>query len=222
MDRPPLSPYDFFGYLAAGFVMIVSADRAFLAGTVLTHDYHALALIVLGLLAYTIGQTIATPAASILEDLIANRLIGTPASFLLGTRPATGWRRFLFPAYTRPLPKAIADRVNSFLDGHGLEHDQQTLVLYGGLSLRATKPQLAQRLDNFLNLYGFSRNIAFSLLLSTVILVVGHPVTDRVVATVDLALGATMFYRYLMFYRLYAQEVCAHLAVDTETLQHAA
>jgi hypothetical protein len=84
------------------------------------------------------------------------------------------------------------------------------------------------RLNNFLNQYGFCRNMSLALLLSALILLVGllnamlrggdvgdHTGWAILVATLA---GIGMFYRYLKFFREYTVEVfrsCAEKDVQT-------
>src|SRR5688572_21838617 len=115
MDRFPFNPYDFFGYLTAGCLCLFSADMAFGTGDLFGREYPALAFLVLVLLAYVVGHVVATPAAAVLESGAAKRLIGSPVAFLLATRARGRFKRWLFPAYTRPLPQALRDAVQRFL-----------------------------------------------------------------------------------------------------------
>jgi hypothetical protein len=76
---------------------------------------------------------------------------------------------------------------------------------------------LKHPLSSFLNLYGFSRNISFSLFLSALILGLGVATSGSRpggvgeyagwAALAAAVAGIGMFYRYLKFYREYTVEV---------------
>ena len=68
-----------------------------------------------------------------------------------------------------------------------------------------------ERLDQFRNLYGFSRNVAFAFFVSAVILLVGDAWGSAGAgygwATGSALLGIGMLYRYLKFYRQFTFEL---------------
>lgn len=119
------------------------------------------------------------------------------------------------------LPQAFTTRHS----GRSVEEGQATVELHR-TGPRPLLPLLRgcearsgnrERLDNFLNLYGFCRNICLALLLATVILLVGgtsEPWRNGGVgehiwwATVAAPVAAIgMFYRYLKFFRDFTIEV---------------
>ena len=79
----PFVAYDFFGYLASGFLFLVAVDHV--AGTrqLSTRDAPVL-LTLLGLLVtYITGQLLANLSAFVLERGVVQGLLGDPARVIL-------------------------------------------------------------------------------------------------------------------------------------------
>lgn len=75
---------------------------------------------------------------------------------------------------------------------------------------------MLDRLNAFLNLYGFSRNVSMAALLIVPMLIVGALTGDVAprlwAASGALVTAVAMFYRYLKFFRLYTVEVFVNYA----------
>ena len=78
MERIPLNPYDFFGYLASGLLIVSSMDLVFGFPTILGGDLKVVETAILVLIVYITGQVVATPAKALLEDLVVGRLLKRP------------------------------------------------------------------------------------------------------------------------------------------------
>ena len=76
------------------------------------------------------------------------------------------------------------------------------------------------RLNTFLNLYGFCRNISFTCLIVTLLLVIGNlalGTPDKFYWALAALVGAVgMFYRYLKFFRQYSYELLVTYAAQTD------
>lgn len=92
------------------------------------------------------------------------------------------------------------------------------------------EPAALARMDAFLKLYGFARNIAFVALVGAVGLIIaaayesiwGDPTTasqKAVWAALSLIIGLGMLERYLKFYRLFGLEVLVTLAHNKDESQ---
>ena len=82
-------------------------------------------------------------------------------------------------------------------------------------------PAVMARLENFMNLYGFCRNIATVGLLSSIAFACsyaffGHPISNLHLAGGCLLLSAGLTLRYLKFYRLFSVEVFTSYAYGKE------
>src|SRR6266567_8970344 len=102
MDKVPLTPYDFLGYLASGVVLVAGMDLILNFPHVIDANLTGFQTAALLLLLYAAGQLLATPAKTILEDRLTVKGLGSPARTLLATRKPRA-RSLLFPGYYRPL-----------------------------------------------------------------------------------------------------------------------
>ena len=198
MGRIPFSLYDFFGYLASGSLLLASIAHVLDLDPLRQSPSPAAAVLLL-FLAYVVGQALASPAAWLLERWLVGRLIGSPSDYLLLTRPTLK----LFPAYSAPLPRKVRERVLAQLEAAGLSDDNASAFLLGFAAAKSHSPTW-QRLQTFQALYGFARNVSFSLLLVSIIMAF---VREPLLALAAGVLAFILAGRYLKFYRLFGQEV---------------
>lgn len=208
MKDIPFSAYDFFAYLSSGIIVVATIDVIYGSAWLLS-DSQSLAVGVVGVfMAYISGQVVAQLSSPILEQLIVGKLLGRPSKLLV-TDGKSRWR-FLFPNYFRPLPAETRQRIKQRTSESGFNGEGEALFLHV-FSTMKSRDDVKQRLHNFLNLYGFSRNICLALLISGVVAVIG-PVDGRELESKGygialLVLSGVMFYRYLKFFRHYSYEL---------------
>jgi hypothetical protein len=120
MNRLPFDPYDFFGDLASGLVLLVGMDLVLGFPRVLGADLKPLQTFMLVLAAYVAGQINATPAKALLEDCLVARFLGRPARNLLRLQKPVpvGW---IFPGFYAALPAHIRTRVTTRAKAEGLQ-----------------------------------------------------------------------------------------------------
>jgi len=206
--RIPFSTYDFFAYLSCGFFLLVAANHAFNLGFPLGDGVSLPEGSFLVLVAYIVGQITAEPSAWLLERRFAIGWIGSPNASLF--QEVRGWRRLLFPRYTIPLPEETRRRVLDKAKREGFTGSGEALFLHALAKVKKDETIL-ERLNIFLSLYGFCRNMAFALLVSALLLAVGVIIDPRssrwlwVAFSIGAATG--MLYRYLKFFRQYSFEV---------------
>jgi hypothetical protein len=219
VDKLPFSVYDFFGYLSAGFLVMVAVTTAFVGEAPLRYSPNLIVGILLIMLAYICGQVVANISGFLLEGVVVAKLIKRPTPHLFGASNA-GWRRKLFPGYCRALPTSTQERIRARARSLGLE-DEAGWALFMHCHARVTaEPVTEERLDTFLNLYGFCRNNCLALLAGAGLLLAGtlHRTAQTGVVSPGwwaAAAGACsigLFYRYLKFFRHYAVEVFASYA----------
>jgi hypothetical protein len=214
MNKIPFSVYDFFGYLAPGFVLLAAFDFSSDGGWLL-RDNQSVAMVFFWIaVAYFIGHLIAHISSILLEDVLVRRILTSPEVTLFIHRK-TRWR-YIFPGFYRQLPPETAKRVlqkASQIEAHlqpgrGLFFHCHAIVKHQSAVL--------ERLTTFLNLYGLCRNVSLSSFLAAGILGFGSywsyahclnfwPKLYWSVAALILSFG--MLYRYLKFFRLYTVEV---------------
>jgi hypothetical protein len=209
MNRIPFSAYDFFGYLASGFLIIASVDSLGTERVVLQEDLSAVLSIFWIGMAYIIGQILASPSAWLLERTLVGKYMERPNINLFKNKPEKGWVK-LFPGYFTPLPIATQRRILEKAKAEGINEKGEALFVHVFGKIKADKDTMV-RLSIFLNMYGFCRNISFSCLLSGLVMLVGFLWTrnlDLLLWTFAALVGSVgMFYRYLKFFRQYSYEL---------------
>jgi hypothetical protein len=213
VEKLPFGPYDFFGYLASGYLVLIASSVLFGIPPVLGRDLKVVESLALALGAYVVGQMVATPAKALLEDGIVGKILGRPSVNLFRAAPPR-LRKLLFPGYYVALPRAAR---NAALDKAKLDgitepgEDLFLLVRFGPATLG--NANLMTRLGTFINLYGFSRNLCFSAIVTGLALLaaswfLGDPDGKLWKYGVGALVGGVfLFYRYLKFYRQYSYEL---------------
>lgn len=206
MDKVPFSAYDFFSYLFAGALLIAGVDYAFNLHWVLGRQLDVTQFALWLVIAFVIGQVNSHWASWLLEGKIV-KLLGRPENLLFTDTPCRVFRH-----YRSPLPMLTASRV---LDKYqllsGATGEGRDVYLYCYHLVKEQCPQAYARLQTFINLYGFSRNLSFATGLITLALVVGRfdgprPFLGRLIV-ISSVVSITLFYRYLKFYRHFTVEV---------------
>ena len=224
MNKIPFSVYDYFGYLASGFLLIFVLDYA-IGEQWLLLENTPIGLWLVGIVvAYIIGQIIANPSAWLFERIIVNKWLKSPVVNLLRELTKT-WLKRLFPGYFTPFPIAIRKKVMEKAKVNGITEPTQSLFIHAFGEVKKDGNAIA-RLNTFLNLYGFCRNISFVSLLAFLILIAtswgswGN--LDRLPwAFAALVCSIGMFYRYLKFYRQYSYELfITYIALPSEDINH--
>ena len=78
MNRIPFYPYDFFGYLASGLLVVVGMDLVLGFPKIIDQELTAVEAAVLILTVYVAGQLVATPAKALLEDFVVDKCLQRP------------------------------------------------------------------------------------------------------------------------------------------------
>jgi len=210
-NKIPFTSYDFWAYLSSGFLLLFVVDLATGSGVFEREKWTAVQGIVVVAAAYAVGQLVASLSSVVLERGLVGKVLGPPRAVLFGHAKARGWLRILVPGYFKPMPDEIirhaldrAKRAN--VDGPG-----QAMFLLAFQEARGSATVMG-RLENFLNLYGFCRNIALVCMLAAVILYADYRWFDGPSkyywwSWAALALGLGMTLRYLKFYRHYSYEL---------------
>jgi hypothetical protein len=211
MQQIPFDPYDFFGYLAAGLVVVLGMDLVLGFPHIIGQDLKVLDTIVLLLAVYVAGQLVATPAKAFLEDLIVDKILQRPNVNLFRAR-RRGVRSILFSGFYKPLSEAIRSRVLAKAEGEGVTDRGETLFLHVRYHARIlSNEKLMAKLGSFIDKYGFARNLAFTSCIVGVALLVKFRITRSPELVqygyTALTVAVLLFYRYLKFLRQYSYEL---------------
>lgn len=220
------SDYDIFAYLASGFTALAGWDLLFSTRHVIGAQWSVSTGAIAIVAAYVIGQILASPAAWLIEHQFARRFLGRPSDLLIRTEALRGWRKsashFALAEYYRPLADPLSERLRSFMAIEGISSSEG--LFWQAFSMAKASPVAMARMDSFLRLYGFCRNIAFVAFLTGIGLLTnlalhwrsnGWDNAAEVLAVhfgVSLLVATGMLHRYLKFYRLFSVEVLVTLA----------
>lgn len=213
MDKIPFNPYDFFGYLASGFVLAVGMDVVFGFPKILGREPGVIESIALLIAVYVGGQLVATPAKALLEDGLVDKVLKRPSVNLFREKkPAI--RGLLFPGFYAPLTSETRKRILDKAKTEGINTTGEELFLHVRFEPATLEnAKLMERLSSFLNLYGFNRNLSFvAMLIGVGVLVAARylPGQDATTWKYGLTLvvaGVLLLYRYLKFFRQYSYEL---------------
>ncbi len=225
--KVPFSVYDFFGYLAAGAMVMFAWALATNAPWLQASDVPVIASFGLVLLGYVLGHTIAAVSSWLFEQQVVRRILGPSEEILMNERQMSGSLRSVLPTYGRPLPEDIRNAVLAKASGEGINSGGRALFLHC-LSTVRHDSATAERLGTFLNLYGFSRNATLACFMGAAMFLWAgvahcHCCCERgaqahmfLWSAFSCVLGVFLFFRYLKFYRHYTQEVLLAYHVHTK------
>lgn len=217
MDQKiPFTSYDFWAYLSAGFLLLFAFDQAANTQLLMRENWTVVQGIIAVSCAYVVGQLVASMSSWLFEKMLVGKLLGYPISVLFGQPKASKWIRSLLPSYFKQLPVETQKAA--------LEKGKKTGVASPGEALfwpayanARTTTEVMNRLDNFMNLYGFCRNTALVALIDAAVFYGSYlqssgPHEHLLWARIALAIGLGMTLRYLKFLRHYAVEVLTSYA----------
>lgn len=219
-QKIPFTSYDFWAYLSAGFLLLFALDQAFGMHLLTRQSWTVTQSVLAFSCAYAAGQLVAGLSSFVFEKLLVGRLLGYPRSVLFGAAFAPRWVRWVVPGYFVALPATV--QVTALEKGAKLGVSSFGEELFWPAYITAKSvPSVMSRLDNFLNLYGFCRNVACVGFLDAALLYwsyfqpTGAP-EHLILARVSFIAGFGFTLRYLKFYRLYAVEIFTSFAYAKE------
>lgn len=218
----PLTGYDIFGYLASGFMVLAAVEYGFDGNWLVERDWKPGGIALYVTMAYVIGHILANLSSELIGNRLGRGVLGPSEELLFKPEKKSGEKRsfweWLFPGFHQPLPAKTQDRILKAAEPEGLNEPGRALYLHAFAVVKQDKTTL-DRLNTFLNLYGFCRNLSFALLVAVAVialsgawhaLVLGFTYPDwKKVGIGCLCVSGSigMLYRYLKFYRHYTHEV---------------
>lgn len=215
-----LSDYDIFGYLAPGLVLLAVSD-ATLGSSIFASGLTVITGALIVIAAYVLGQISAAAAALVWDRLLVRAIMGMPTEILMRKRAQArfGWQRWLFSGYFEPLPSEVRKRALARAGFTEEDADAAPDGKWGEKVFVRAWPVLKRdpvpygRMESFLRLYGFCRNISFVAFVVGILFWMEPPeiswiaAGDLAPALIALTISIAMFHRYLKFLRLYSFEV---------------
>ena len=217
----PFTDYDFWAYLSAGFLFLFALDYVLQTGVLLRPEWTVVQGVVATSCAYVLGHIFAGLSSAIFEERVLGLWLGKPRDLLFGTGSEPKWFRFLFPTYFKALPEETQRAALMRAASAGIMKPGEGMFWVAYDAARNNKVVM-DRMNSFLNLYGFCRNVAFVAFVDAVVLAVSHyyfeaPKSDLWWALAAVVIGICMFFRYLKFYRHFALEVYTSYAAGNNS-----
>ncbi len=216
------SDYDVFAYVASGLAAFVVWDIIFATHYVLGAEWTVSSGALTVAAAYIIGQIFAAPSGWLIERQFINYVLWRPSVVLMDSRKL-GWRRFLrwtlLQDYYNPLDPGLRKKVRERAAADRGSDVTGEAVFWCAFPVAKKDANAYGRMDAFLKLYGFCRNMAFIGLVGACF-IAGDAVVEWTRtgwsahisqqlwwALIALLIGLGMLHRYLKFFRLYSLEV---------------
>lgn len=222
----PFSVYDFFAFLATGFILLCSADYAFDIGWMAKEKLPPGMILFLIIGGYILGHVVANLSSFFLEHKFLRSVLKSPEETLF-KKKAEGFWSYVFPIFYKPFPPEIQKRVLDRAKATGIEWSGRGLFFHCFAIVKRDKAT-AERLGTFLNIYGFCRNVCMASLIAAAVLLfaslrkvdwstgTGFETDKLIWAIVAVLVAIGLFYRYLKFFKHYTEEVFRDYAERTE------
>lgn len=211
-DKFPFTDYDFWAYLTSGFVLMGVMDYGFTGSQyLLSAKWTVPQGMFVTAIAYIMGHVIASLSNTLIGYKMIRHILGDPTDNLLHNHILTWWQRTFFGEYYRPLSDKIRQKIwDKVLQQYGQCETQDVAQFAHQYGIN--NPSTKQRIDSFLNLYGFCRNLTVVGIISLIILCTNTPESSNFLShsywkLLCGFLSIGMFWRYLKFLRAYNAEL---------------
>ena len=216
VEKLPFTSFDFWGYLAAGFLLLCAVDSAWSFGLLARKDWTLVEGILAVSVAYVIGHVVAGVSSLLLERGLVGRVLGWPSATLFGASKAPAWLQKLMGFYYGKLPEETQKAVLDKAAQAGVSAPGEALFWLVFAKARGSD-RTWSRLSDFLNQYSFCRNVAMVSLVDSVILLWAHwqptgTLQQLLWARIALFVGVALLLRYLKFLRHYSLELFTSFA----------
>ncbi|WP_156481358.1 hypothetical protein [Herbaspirillum rubrisubalbicans] len=212
MDQKiPFTSYDFWAYLSAGFLLLFALDQVAESNLLMRESWTVVQGVIAMSSAYVVGQMIASFSSFVFERLLVGKVLGSPSNTLFAKTHTHKFLRYIFFGYFQPLPEET--QLLLLEKSRKLNIQEPGLALFAAAHTRIKGvPAVADRLANFLNLYGFCRNVAFVAIFDSGLLCWSYlfhdgPKIHLWISLISAFVAVAMLFRYLKFFRHYAIEV---------------
>lgn len=211
LEKFPFTSYDFWAYLASGFLLLGGLDYVFATNLLAQKDWSWFHIGVAVTCAYVTGQLVASLSSTLFERGLVGKVLGFPRDVLFEKTSVSPALKRCLPGYYTALPKTTREAALAKGRAAGVNEPGEGLFWPAFNSAKANA-KVMERLDSFLNQYGFARNIALVSFIDAALLCwsynwKGAPPLHGNLAWLALIAGCGMTLRYLKFFRLYSVEV---------------
>lgn len=215
----PFTDYEFYAYITAGAILIAAVDYTLGSSALVARtEWTIVQGIFWTMISYLVGHVVAGLSSFFMEQLLLKKLFTNPLQIILGLKQSRWFElpfQYLFAREFSPLPQSVSTKIRLKLDA-SIVNDQSALedpeaIFQTAFSVARYSKDSEFRLNQFMNLYGLCRNVAFVSLIAAVLLWTRtyqspNP-KDALLAWGAFVLGLGMFGRFIKFYSAYTREV---------------
>jgi hypothetical protein len=149
----PFTDYDFFAYIAAGFVFLFALDHALHTTWMIRPTWTVVEGLFMTACAYATGHLLAGLASAMIERRLVARWLGKPTILLFGSEAGPAWFRRLLPSHYEPLPQKTRELILTKAAAEGISGPGEALFWLCFNAARNNKTAM-DRMSAFINLYG--------------------------------------------------------------------
>jgi hypothetical protein len=214
----PFTDYDFYAYITSGVIVIAGVDYALFGGVLVNRtEWTVVQGIFWTMISYLVGHISAGLSSFALEKTLAKKMFRAPESIILGLQKPRWFERVfksLLASEYSAFPQANCDDILDKL-AVSLKCDRASVtdpeaMFQTAFGIARYEPTSEVRLNQFMNLYGLCRNVAFAFLLVAILLIWKRfynptPMDDWLLTGATIMVVG-MFGRFLKFYSAYTRE----------------
>jgi hypothetical protein len=214
----PFTDYEFYAYIMSGVIVIAGVDYALFGGVLVNRtEWTVVQGIFWTMISYLVGHISAGLSSFALEQILVKRVFRAPESIILGLQKPR-WFESVFKslfareysAFPQPNCDDILDKLAASLKCDRASLNDLEAMFQTAFSVSRYEPTSEVRLNQFMNMYGLCRNVAFAFVLVTLLLIwkrVCNPAPmDDWLLTGASVMAVGMFGRFLKFYSAYTRE----------------
>lgn len=214
----PFTDYDFYAYITSGVIAIASVDYTIFGGILVNRtEWTVVQGVFWTMLSYLVGHITAGLSSFVLEQTITKRVFRSPSLILLGLTSPRWFEKLFSSLFAReyaPLPKPsreeIIQKLCSKLQCNQANLTDAETMFHTAFSVARYEASSELRLNQFMNLYGLCRNVAFAFVLASILLIWkfnSHPApADGWLTAAAVIMAVGMYGRFLKFYSAYTRE----------------
>ena len=208
MDKIPFTIYDFFGYISTGIIWFITINYYFSLEYISTIPNELDKYILIVIAIYVLGHLSAQLSQWVLEDKIL-RVIGKPTEILFDTIKS---KKKILKRYNESFKENLRNQIiEKYKNETKVPTIDSDMLKYCFHYVKEKSKNTNNRLLTFLSLYGFSRNMSFTLLLPIIAFTIKGIKSFEPMyffySFCMLILSYLLFLRFLKFYKLYAIEI---------------
>lgn len=214
----PFTDYEFYAYITSGVIVISGIDYTLFGGILVNRaEWTVVQGVFWTMISYLVGHIAAGLSSFALEQTLVKKIFRAPELIILGLKEPRWFEKLFKSLFASEYARFPQQNCDDILDklATSLKCDRSLLtnpeaMFQTAFSVSRYEPTSEARLNQFMNLYGLCRNVAFAFLLVTFLLIwkrifSPNPMDGWLLVGASV-MSVGMFGRYLKFYSAYTRE----------------